>query len=58
VPPEAAVRAALMSAVRRNIPGANLPAVPGEQELSPAAAVATTSGRWWRRGNTIVVEGT
>jgi uncharacterized protein (DUF697 family) len=61
VPPEAAVRAALTSAVRRNIPGANLAALgqvlPGEMALSPPATVAATSGRWWRRGNTIVLDG-
>jgi hypothetical protein len=60
-PPEAAVRVALASAVRRNIPGASLSALgaaqPAELELSPAAAVASTSGRWWRRGNTIVLDG-
>jgi len=59
MPPEAAARAALTSAIRRNIPGVNLSALgagmPGE--LSPAAAVATMSGRWWRRGSTIVLDG-
>jgi hypothetical protein len=61
MPPESAVRAALTSAVRRNIPSANLAALravpPGEMALSPAATVAATSGRWWRRGNTIVLDG-
>jgi hypothetical protein len=60
MPPEAAVRASLTSAVRRNIPAANLAALgavlPGELEFSPAAGVAATSGRWWRRGNTIVLD--
>ena len=59
-PPETAVRAALTSAIGRHVPGANLSA--------PAAAASTgygsapgaapmASGRWWRRGNTIVVDG-
>src|SRR5262249_31107008 len=60
MPPEAAVRASLTSAVRRNIPAANLAALgavlPGELEFSPAAGGAATSGRWWRRGNTIVLD--
>jgi len=62
-PPDAAARAALASAIRRNIPDANLSVLgatlPTAREFSPAAAAAAGSGgRWWRRGNTIVVEGT
>lgn len=51
--PEVAAREALASAVRRNIPGTTLPTL-GEQTLLPAS---TGGGRWWRRGNTIVLDG-
>jgi hypothetical protein len=53
-PPETVVRSALASAVRRHIPGANLSAV---SAFAPAIAATTTSGRWLRRGNTIVIDG-
>jgi hypothetical protein len=58
-PSESAVRSALASAVQRNIPGVNLSI---RRETAPMgmaseAAATTASGRWWRRGNTIVVDG-
>ena len=53
-PPETVVRSALASAVRRHIPGANFSAV---SAFAPATAAATAGGRWWRRGNTIVIDG-
>jgi hypothetical protein len=63
-PTESTVRAALTSAVQRNIPGVNLaamrPAAPTGMRSAPAtsaAAAAGASGRWWRRGNSIVIEG-
>jgi len=52
---------ALRSAVQRNIPGVNLSALePGSTRRAgsgSATATTTASGRWWRRGNTIVVDG-
>jgi len=53
-PPETVVRSALASAVRRHIPGANVSAV---SAFAPATAATTAGGRWWRRGNTIVIDG-
>jgi hypothetical protein len=58
-PSESAVRSALASAVQRNIPGVNLSI---RRETAPMGmasetAATTASGRWWRRGNTIVVDG-
>ena len=57
--PESAVRSALTSAVQRNIPGVNLSALNVTAPARSASAMAgtTASGRWWRRGNTIVVDG-
>ena len=57
--PESAVRSALRSAVQRNIPGVNLSALNLAARAGSGSATATTtaSGRWWRRGNTIVVDG-
>ena len=56
--PESAVRSALTSAVQRIIPGVNLSALNLAARAGSASATATTtaSGRWWRRGNTIVVD--
>ena len=53
-PPEIVVRNALASAVRRHIPGASLSAV---SAFAPTTTAITAGGRWWRRGNTIVVDG-
>jgi len=58
-PPESVVRSALTAAVRRNIPGVNLSelaAAPRGMRFAPATGAGTT-GRWWRRGNTIVIDG-
>lgn len=57
--PEAVVRSALTSAIRRNIPNVKLSATQaaGTATTLPPAAAATASGRWWRRGHTIVVDG-
>jgi hypothetical protein len=59
--PESAVRSALRSAVQRNIPGVNLSALNlaarAGSGSGSATATTTASGRWWRRGNTIVVDG-
>jgi len=58
-PPESVVRSALTAAVRRNIPGVNLSelaAAPTGTRFAPATGAGTT-GRWWRRGNTIVIDG-
>ena len=57
--PESAVRSALRSAVQRNIPGVNLSALNLAARAGSGSPTATTtvSGRWWRRGNTIVVDG-
>jgi hypothetical protein len=57
--PENDVRSALASAVQRHIPGANLSSrsIPSRAGISPAAGASTASGRWWRRGSTIVVDG-
>jgi hypothetical protein len=57
-PSESAVRSALASAVQRNIPGVNLSALRETAPMGMASATAgtTASGRWWRRGNTIVVD--
>jgi len=52
-PPETVVRSALASAVRRHIPGANVSAI---SAFAPAAAATAAGGRWWRRGNTIVID--
>jgi hypothetical protein len=58
--PESAVRSALRSAVQRNIPGVNLSALNlaarAGSGSGSATATTTASGRWWRRGNTIVVD--
>lgn len=57
--PEVVVRNALTSAVQRNIPGVNLAAV--GMGSAPAQASSSGSqmggGRWYRRGNTLVVLG-
>ncbi|HKA78506.1 MAG TPA: hypothetical protein VKD43_00680 [Xanthobacteraceae bacterium] len=58
-PPESVVRSALTAAVRRNIPGVNLSelaAASTGMRFAPATGAGTT-GRWWRRGNTIVIDG-
>ena len=60
-PTESAVRSVLASAVQRNIPGINLSAIrsaaPTGMRPAPAISAAGGSGRWWRRGNSIVIEG-
>ena len=53
------VRSALTSAVQRNIPGVNLSlraAAPTGRTSAPATPAGTTSGRWWRRGDSIVID--
>ncbi|SDG93767.1 peptidoglycan-binding domain-containing protein [Nitrosomonas sp. Nm132] len=53
--PQAAVRTALMAALRRHVP--NLPASLTDNALQTSGAKASAStGRWVRRGRTIVVE--
>ena len=53
------VRSALTSAVQRNIPGANLSSMnaAATRKTSAAATAAPTStGRWWRQGDSIVID--
>jgi hypothetical protein len=59
--PESVARSVLTSALQRNIPGTTLPmpgvAAPAGFTATPSTAATLQTGRWWRRGNTIVVDG-
>jgi hypothetical protein len=50
-----------MSALQSSIPGVRLPtpgvAAPAGLTATPSTAATLQTGRWWRRGNTIVVDG-
>jgi hypothetical protein len=59
-PPEAVVRNALTAAVQRTIPGVNLSAARAGTRMGPAIRAfgpQAATGRWYRRGNTLVVVG-
>jgi hypothetical protein len=59
--PESVARSVLTSALQSNIPGTRLPmpgvAAPAGFTATPSTAATLQTGRWWRRGNTILVDG-